>query len=105
MKKKILTQNAVLSILGDSIFVKNQHFNDANDTSLKSGMYGINFNVVNSLNLPADVTYGSMLVFNGNGLGDGGNPIVQLVISGFGKMYFRDKWSNSPFREWKVVVS
>ena len=103
MKKVKLTSEIIKNHISDESFFKREYFQDANDTSLQSGIHGINFNAVQSINLPNGVTYGSMIVFNGDGLSDTGNPIFQILISGNGFIFIRSKWHVQNFSEWRPL--
>lgn len=102
MKKVNITSDFIKSYISDDAFLKRGYFTDANDVSLKTGMYGVNFNHTAVANLPDRVTYGSMIVFNGSGLVDG-NPIVNILFAGSGAIYIRHKWHILDFHPWKEI--
>lgn len=49
------------------------------DDYKSSGIYGINRDFWPNTNAP--IVYGGLLVFNGQGLAGGGNPIIQIAIN------------------------
>lgn len=103
MKKVKLTSNIILPILGNSVFTKYNTLNNASDETLKTGIYGINTELISTSNLPSGVSFGMMIVFNG--VGSSGNPIVQVVFDNVNnKVYYRVKWDIYSFKPWILLT-
>lgn len=69
------------------------------DDYIDTGLYGINKDHFNT----AIVGYGLLVVFNAEGTGYGGNPIVQIVFGIEGEVKYRIKWYILKWTNWRTI--
>ena len=74
---------------------------DMNDVTLKTGVYGINADGGTVSNNTSGVSFGMLIVFNGQYTAIGGNPIFQIAISNGGSYKTRFKWASDGWTTWK----
>lgn len=73
---------------------------DANDTSLKSGIYGVNADHHPS---GAPCSYGCLIVFNGRDTAQGGDPVVQIAVGNGCAIWVRMKWHIFNWTDWRPI--
>ena len=91
--------------LGLFPFMNRLDLYDLNNMNLGSGIYGLNN--TNNDNSPSNnnsgIILGTVIIFNGNGLSGGGNPIVQIIIEYTGvRTKYRTNWVGN-WNDWKQI--
>lgn len=106
MKKTTISKTLIGSVLGNSAFQKYGALYDANDTSLKTGIYGINRDSIPSVtNIPESVNYGMMIVFSGEQGINLGTTIHQVIVQSNGDIFVRAKFHTYQFMAWRKITT
>lgn len=87
-------------------FMKRINRYDLNDHTLPSGIYGINTTNQSDYtpeNNTSGIPLGVAIIFEGNGLSLGGNPVVQIVIDYLGNSIRYRTWFIDHWNEWKTI--
>lgn len=93
--------NVPKDALFEDVFTNRGDLRDIDDATLKSGIYGINFDSYPGSGSP--YVYGGLIVFNGYGTATAGNPILQMVFNNVGVVSIRVKWWTSPWTDWRPI--
>lgn len=94
-----------MNSLGLFPFMKRLDFYDLDNINLESGIYGLNNSINNNApsNNSSGILLGAVLIFNGNNLSIGGNPIVQIVVDySIKTIKIRTYWVTKWY-DWKSV--